>query len=58
MYVYNVPDFYKQLTTSVLPYVLKKVEDTIRFVKTLTDREEYGINYSYVRLAGETLSQG
>lgn len=58
MYVVTVPDFYKILTVQSLPIVCKKVDDTIRFVKNLTDRQEYGINYSYVRLAGQKLSQG
>ena len=58
MYILTFPDFYKTLTNQILPIVFKKVDDTIRFVKNLTDREEYGINYSYNRLSGQKLSQG
>jgi len=39
MYINTVPDFYKALTSEILPIIFKKVEDSIRFTKNLTDRE-------------------
>lgn len=41
-----------------MPQMMRKVEDTIRFVKNLTDREQYGVNYNYKRMSGYELSQG
>jgi hypothetical protein len=58
MYVSITPDFYATLTQVILPVLLKKIEDDLRMTKVQTDREEYGINYSYKRLVGHSLSQG
>ena len=45
-------DFYSHLTTEIFPVLFKKMEETLRQVKNQTDREEFGINFSYKRVVG------
>ena len=52
------PDFYQHVTQEVLPLVLKEIDGLIRGMKVITDREEYGVAYSYKRLHGQKYSQG
>lgn len=38
MYSKTLPTFYQILTTSILPHVIKKMEENIRKMKNLTER--------------------
>ena len=58
MYAKTVSNFYNFFTDTILPIYLKRADDLIRFTKALTEREEFGVNYSYKRMNGKELSQG
>lgn len=54
----TLPNPYKYFTEQLLPHLLKKIEQNNREMKLVTDREEFGINYSYTRLNPKNLSPG
>lgn len=58
MYAKTLNNFYNIFADTVLPVFLKRADELIRFAKALTEREEFGVNYSYKRMNGKELSQG
>jgi hypothetical protein len=57
-FLQTVPNPYKTFVEDYMPHIIKKLEQNNRDVKLVSDREEFGINYSYARTGTKGLSPG